>query len=205
MVWEGEPTMGGGVRSAELTLPGFVHDTCSAVHPLAIESPLFRTLPLAAHGLEWIEPAAMVAHPFDDGSCAIVHRSVERTAAGFDDDARAYTNLIGSLATAWPRLEASVLGPLGWPDHPFDLARFGLRAMRSAEGLARATFRGERARAVFAGIAAHGMLPLDRMPTAAVGLVLGVSAHVAGWVFPRGGAQQLANALAAYLRSLGGD
>src|SRR5262245_61324479 len=205
IVFEAEPTIGGGVRSAELTLPGFVHDTCSAIHPLAIQSPLFRTLPLASHGLEWIEPAAMAAHPFDDGSCGVIHRSVERTAAGFDGDARAYTNLIGAIAAAWPRLETSVLGPLGWPEHPFDLARFGLRAMRSAEGLARATFKEEAARAVFAGIAAHGMLPLDRIPTAAVGLVLGVMAHVAGWAFPRGGAHRLTNALAACLRSLGGE
>src|SRR5262245_13839869 len=165
VVFEAEPTIGGGVRSAELTLPGFVHDVCSAVHPLAAGPPFFRTLPLASHGLEWIEPAAMVAHPLNAGSSGIVHRSVDRTAAGFDGDGRAYADLIGSLTAAWPRLEASVLGPLRWPDHPFDLARFGLYAMRSAEGLARATFTGERARALFAGIAAHGMLPLDRMPS----------------------------------------
>src|SRR5262245_7979068 len=151
VVFEAEPTIGGGVRSAELTLPGFVHDTCSAVHPLAIGSPFFRTLPLASHGLEWIEPPAMVAHPLDDGSCGIVHRSVERTAVGLGADARAYADLIGSLVAAWPRLEASVLGPPRWPDHPFQLARFGLRAMRSAESLARGTFTSERTRAVFAG------------------------------------------------------
>jgi phytoene dehydrogenase-like protein len=205
IVFEAERTIGGGVRSAELTLPGFIHDVCSAVHPLAIESPFFRTLPLAAYGLEWIEPPAMVAHPFDDGSCGIVYRSIERTAAGFAHDRGAYIDLFDSLAAAWPRIEASVLGPLRWPAHPFELARFGLRAMRSAESLARATFRGERPRAVFAGIAAHGMLPLDRMPTAAFGLVLGVMTHVAGWVLPRGGAQQLTNALAAHLRSLGAE
>jgi len=204
-VFEAEPTVGGGVRSAELTLPGFVHDVCSAIHPFAVGSPFFRTLPLAAHGLEWIEPAAMVAHPFDDGSCGIVYRSVERTAAGFGDDGRAYRELIGSMVDAWPRLETAVLGPLRWPRHPLDLARFGLRALRPAEALARGTFKGEGARAVFAGIAAHGMMPLDRMPTAAIGLVLNVMAHVAGWVLPRGGAQRLADALAAYFKSLGGE
>ena len=204
-VFEASPTIGGGVRSAELTLPGFVHDVCSAIHPFAIASPFFRTLPLASHGLEWIEPPAMLAHPLDGGVCSVVHKSVDRTAAGFGDDGRAYLNLIGAIVDAWPRIEGSVLGPLRWPVHPFDFARFGLRAMRSAESLARSTFRSEPPRAVFAGIAAHGMMPLDRMPTAAIGIVLNVMAHVAGWVFPRGGAQRLTDALASYLRSLGGE
>jgi phytoene dehydrogenase-like protein len=205
IVFEAEPEVGGGVRSAELTLPGFVHDVCSAIHPFAVASPFFRTLPLASYGLEWIEPAAMVAHPFDDGSCGLVHRSVERTAAGLDGDRRAYVDLIGAIADVWPRIEESVLGPPGLPKHPFHLARFGLRALRSADSLARGAFAGARARALFAGIAAHGMLPLDRRPSAAFGLVLGVMAHVAGWVLPRGGAQRLANALAAHLKSLGGE
>ena len=205
IVFEAEPAIGGGVRSEELTLPGFVHDTCSAIHPFAAASPFFRTLPLASHGLEWIEPAAMLAHPFDDGTCTLVHRSVERTAAGLDGDGRAYTGLIGSIVEAWPRIEESVLGPLRWPRHPYDLARFGLRALRSSEGLARRTFASHRTQALFAGIAAHGMLPLDRPPTAAFGLVLGAMAHVAGWVLPRGGAQHLSNALAAHLQSRGGE
>jgi phytoene dehydrogenase-like protein len=147
----------------------------------------------------------MVAHPFDDGTCGMIYRSIERTAAGFGADGSAYVDLIGAIAGAWPRLEDAVLGPLRWPDHPLDLARFGLCAMRSAKGLARATFKEDRARAVFAGIAAHGMLPLDRIPTAAVGVVLNVMAHVAGWVLPRGGAQRLTDALAAHLQSLGGE
>src|SRR3954468_14460572 len=186
IVFEAEQTIGGGVRSAELTLPGFVHDVCSAIHPFAIGSPFFRTLPLASHGLEWIEPAAMLAHPLDGGACGIVHRSVDRTAAGLHADGPAYRHLIGSIVEAWPRLEASGLGPLRWPNHPFDLARFGLSAMRSAESLARSTFKGEPARALFAGIAAHGMLPLDRVPSGAIGLALNVMAHTAGWVLPRG-------------------
>jgi phytoene dehydrogenase-like protein len=205
IVFEAEETIGGGARSAELTLPGFLHDVCSAVHPFAVASPFFRTLPLAAYGLQWVEPPAMLAHPFDDGSAVLVHRSIDQTASGLGHDARAYRRLMQGLADEWPRLERSVLGPLRWPDHPFALARFGLHALRPACSLARATFREDRARGLFAGLAAHGMLPLDRMPTAGFGLVLGVMAHVAGWVFPRGGTQRLSDALAAHLRALGGE
>lgn len=205
VVFEAEPTIGGGVRSAELTLSGFIHDVCSAIHPLAVASPLFRTLPLVKYGLEWIEPPVMLAHPMDDGSCGAIYRSVARTAALLERDGAAYREVVGSVVDMWPRIEASVLGPLGWPRHPFALARFGLRALRSAESLARPHFRGPRARGLFAGIAAHGMLPLDHRPSGAFGLVLAVMAHVAGWVLPRGGAQSLSNALAAHLRSLGGE
>ncbi len=204
-VFEAERTIGGGVRSAELTLPGFLHDVCSAVHPFAVASPFLRTLPLARHGLEWIEPDAMLAHPLDDGTVAIIERSIERTAASLGRDRKAYADLFGGLAHDWPRLETSVLGPLRWPPHPFATARFGMRALRSAEAVARGVFVEERTRALFAGIAAHGMLPLDRRPTAAFGLVLGVMAHVAGWVVPRGGAQRLTDALVAHLKTLGGD
>lgn len=205
VVYEAEPTVGGGVRSAELTLPGFVHDVCSAIHPLAAASPLFQRLPLTQHGLEWIEPPIMVAHPFDDGSCARVYRSVAETAAGLGVDAAAYRHLIGRIVDAWPLLVPSVLGPLRWPAHPLALARFGLRAIQPAQRLAKHTFDTPAARALLGGIAAHGMVPLDRMPTAAFGLVLSAAAHVSGWVMPRGGAQSLANALAAHLRSLGGE
>lgn len=205
VVFESARTIGGGCRSAELTLPGFVHDICSAVHPFAVASPMFRSLPLAAHGLEWIEPPAMLAHPFDDGRIACVYRSLERTAEELDADGSAYQNLFGPLVEAWPKIEDVVLGPLRWPAHPLALAGFGLRALNSAEALARRVFAGDCARALFAGLAAHGMLPLDARPTAGMGLVLGLMAHVAGWVLPYGGAQRLSNALAAHLRSLGGD
>ena len=205
VVFEAEPEIGGGVRSAELTLPGFVHDVCSAVHPFAIASPFFRTLPLASYGLEWIEPPAMVGHPFDDGRCSLIYRSVEQTAAELDEDRRAYINLIGTLVDAWPRIEMSVLAPLTWPAHPIALARFGLQALRSAVRVACGRFAGARARASFAGVAAHGLLPLDHRPSAAFGLVLNVLAHTVGWAIPRGGAQQLTNALAAHLKSLGGE
>jgi phytoene dehydrogenase-like protein len=205
IVFEAEPTIGGGVRSAELTLPGFVHDVCSAVHPLAAGSPFFRTLPLESYGLEWVEPPAMLAHPFDAGTSAVIYRSIQRTTAELEHDAAAYRRLVGSIVTAWPAIEMDVLGPPRLPRHPLKLARFGLKALQSVERLARRTFERAETRALFAGIAAHGMLPLDRRPTAAFALVLGAMAHVAGWVMPRGGAQRLTDALAAHLRSLGGE
>jgi phytoene dehydrogenase-like protein len=204
-VFEAEPTVGGGVRSAELTLPGFIHDVCSAVHATAVASPFFRTLPLARYGVEWIEPPAMVAHPFDDGTAAVVERSVERTAAAFGRDRDSYTRVFGGLVRSWPRIESSVLGPFRWPRHPFATAAFGLRALRSADGFARSAFSEDRTRALFGGIAAHGLLPLDRPLTAGFGLVLGAMAHIVGWVIPRGGAQKLTDALVAHLRTLGGE
>jgi phytoene dehydrogenase-like protein len=205
LMFEAEPGLGGGVRSAELTLPGFVHDVCSAVHPLAVVSPAFRTMPLAAHGLEWITPPVMLAHPFDGAIAALVHRSIDETAIGFGVDAQAYKRLMEPIVSNWQRIEASVLGPLRPPAHPLALARFGMHALRSAEGLARRTFATDTARAVFGGIAAHSMLPIDRLLTAGVALVLGAMTHVAGWVLPRGGAQKLTDALAAHFRSLGGE
>jgi phytoene dehydrogenase-like protein len=204
VVYEAAPTIGGGARSAELTRPGFVHDVCSAIHPFAVASPFFRTLPLAEHGLEWIDPPAMLAHPFDDGSAAVVVRSADRTAAALGTDGAAYRAVLGSVADNWARLESTVLAPFRFPRYPFTAARFGLDALRSAETIAR-RFSGRDARALFAGIAAHGMLPLDRAPTAGFGLVLGALAHVVGWVLPRGGAQKIPDALAAHLRSLGGE
>src|SRR5262245_5187566 len=205
IVFEAEPRPGGGVRSEALTLPGFVHDVCSAVHPLAIASPFFRTLPLQACGLEWIEPPIMLAHPFDDGTCAAIYRSMEQTAAGLGEDGPAYRRLIGSVVDAWPRLEWSVLGPPRVPRHPLASARFGFKALQPAEPLVRRTFARAQTRALFAGIAAHGMQPLDRRPSGAIGLVLGAMAHCAGWVLPRGGAQQLTDALVTLLESLGGE
>ena len=205
IIFEAAETVGGGCRSAELTLPGFVHDVCSAVHPFAIASPLFRTLGLERFGLEWIEPPAMVAHPLDDQRAACIYRSIDDTARGLGADANAYRSLLEPLAASWPEIDDAVLGPLQWPRHPFSLARFGWRAMRSAENLARHTFSTAAARALFAGIAAHGMLPLDRLPTGAIGLALNLMAHVAGWPMPKGGAQRLADALAACFESLGGE
>lgn len=205
IVYEAQAAIGGGCKSEPLTLPGFVHDVCSAIHPMAVASPFFRTLPLRDHGLEWIEPSAMLAHPFDDRPAAIVERSVERTAAGLGEDEAAYRRTIGSVVDAWPLIEDALLGPPRLPRHPLALARFGVTALQSAERLARRRFRGERARALVAGIAAHSMVTLDMVPSGAIALVLGAVAHAKGWPFPRGGSQRLSDALASYLRSLGGE
>ena len=204
-VFEAERTIGGGARSAELTLPGFQHDICSAVHAMAAASPFLRTLPLQKYGLEFIEPEAQLAHPFDDGTAAVVERSVEQTAAGLGRDSAAYARLFGGLVRSWPRLERAALGPVTWPRYPVSLAAFGLRALRPAERLARSLFVEQRTRALFGAISAHGMLPLDRSLTAGFGLVLGAMAHLVGWVMPRGGAQKLTDALVAHLATLGGE
>jgi phytoene dehydrogenase-like protein len=204
-VLEAAETVGGGARSAELTLPGFVHDVCSAIHPLGVASPLFRTLPLAAHGLEWIEPPAAVAHPFDDGTAAVLERSPDARVNGVGEDEARWRRLFAPLARETEPLLEDVLAPLHVPTHPLLLARFGPRAMLPAAALARLSFRGAKARGLFAGLAAHSMLPLERPPSAAFGLMLGLLAHSVGWPFPRGGSQRISDALASYLRSLGGE
>jgi phytoene dehydrogenase-like protein len=204
VVYEAQAEIGGGCKSEPLTLPGFVHDVCSSVHPMALASPFFRALPLRDHGLEWIEPSAMIAHPLDDGPAAVTERSMDDTARGFGSDGDAYRRLIGSVVEAWPRIEDAILGPPRLPRHPMALARFGWDALQSAQRLAR-RFAGPRARALLAGIGAHGMVPLESPPSGAIALVLGAVAHVYGWPFPKGGAQRLSNALAGYLRSLGGE
>jgi len=205
IVLEADAVAGGGVRSAELTLPGFVHDICSAVHPFAPTSTAFDVPSLRRHGLDWVEPPVMLAHPFDDGSAAVVKRNVAATAALLGEDASRYERLFSPLVAAWPQMASDLLGPPRWPSHPRLAASFGLLALRSAAGLARGRFAGERARALFAGVAAHGMRPLDGLITASFGLVLTIVAHTSGWVFPRGGAQRLTDALVAHLRSLGGE
>lgn len=206
LVLEAKDTIGGGTRSAELTLPGFVHDVCSAIHPLAVASPFFSTLPLADHGLEWIYPPASAAHPLDDGSAVLVERSLEATSETLGRDAAMYRALVGPLVAHWEKLKLDLLGPLPLPPHdPITLARFGLSAVWPLRGFAKTAFRGERARAVFAGLGAHSMLSLDQPLTTAFGLVLAASAHAVGWPLARGGSQKLADALASYLRALGGE
>lgn len=203
-LYEARDTVGGGCRSAELTRPGFVHDVCSTVHAFAAASPFLRTLPLRDLGVAWIDPPVSLAHPLDDGTAAVVVRSVDETARRFGPDEQAYRATIGSVADRWSKLEDGILSPIGWPRHPLALAGFGWRALRSAAVVAR-SFSTAPARALFAGIAAHGMVPLDRRPSAVFALVLGALAHTHGWVVTRGGAQRLADALAAHLRALGGE
>jgi phytoene dehydrogenase-like protein len=206
LVREAEETFGGGTRSAELTLPGFVHDVCSSIHPFVPGSPALRELPLADHGLDLVQPDAPLAHLLDDGTVVLLERSIETTAAGLGADGDAYRRLLEPLAADWPKLEEAALGPLtALPSHPFALARFGRHALRSATGLAAHIFRGDRARGLFAGCAAHSMVPLERSPTAGFGLVLLLSGHLFGWPFPRGGSQRLADALVSLLRELGGE
>ena len=201
---EAAETIGGGARSAELTLPGFVHDICSAVHPLAAGSPFFRSLPLDKYGLQWVHSPAALAHPFDDYPAVLLQRSLEGTARSLGEDARAYERLLAPLLERWTTLSASFLSSIGIPKNPIAMARFGWQSLRPAKALAQSCFSGERARALFAGIAGHSGLPLETLPSAAFGLVLALAAHAVGWPIPRGGAQQISNALAAHLKSLGG-
>src|SRR5215813_13570436 len=205
LVYEANATIGGGARSAELTLPGFVHDVCSAVHPLAAGSPFFKTLPLERFGLEWIEPEIPLAHPLDNDSAACLCRDIDVTAEQLYNDSGAYRRLMKPLAANWKDLSAEFLQPiLHWPRHPITLGRFGILALWPATLLAKFLFRHEPARALFAGIAAHSFLPLDTPVSSAFALVLGLAGHAVGWPIPRGGSQQISNALAGYLRELGG-
>ena len=203
-VHEAADTVGGGVRSEELTLPGFVHDVCSAIHPLGRESPFFRDLELP---VDWVQPEAPAAHPLDDGTAAVTERSLLATAEGLGEDRDAYLRLFSRVVSRWSDFEPVVLGPfLPRPNrllHAVDLSvtRAGLS---SAAGLAK-RFRSDRARALLAGHAAHSMLPLETRPSGGIGLFLIATAHVFGWGFPRGGAQRLADALADRLEELGGE
>jgi phytoene dehydrogenase-like protein len=205
LVYEANATIGGGARSAELTLPGFVHDVCSAVHPLAAGSPFFKTLPLERFGLAWIEPEIPLAHPLDNGSAACLYKDVDVTAEQLHEDSRAYRRLMKPLARNWENLSIDFLQPiLHWPQQPITLAHFGILGLFPATLLAKFLFRREPARALFAGIAAHSFLPLEAPVSSAFALVLGLAGHAVGWPIPRSGSQQISNALAGYLRELGG-
>jgi phytoene dehydrogenase-like protein len=202
-VVEAQETIGGGTRTAELTLPGFRHDVCSAIHPALLASPFFRSLKL---DLDLIEPPAAVAHPLDDGTAVLARRSLGDTAEQLGADGRAYRRLLEPLLADWETLAGELMGPIPHlPRHPLSLARFGLAALRSAKSLAEARFETQSGRALFAGAAAHSVLALEQPGSASFGLVLLVLAHASGWPFPRGGSQGIADALAARLRSLGGE
>jgi phytoene dehydrogenase-like protein len=205
LVLEAQPTIGGGARSAELTLPGFVHDVGSAVHPMAVATPFFRSLPLDAHGLRWIDPPAAMAHPFDRGPSAVLRKSIESTGATLGPDAGSYDRLIRPILDHWEEISADALAPVHLPRHPITTGRFGLSALRSAESLAKSRFIGELARGLFAGLCTHTIMPLTRLGTSSIGLVLAAVAHRIGWPIPAGGSQSISNALASYLRSLGGE
>ena len=205
LVLEAADEIGGGTRTAELTLPGFHHDLCSAVHTTGILSPFFRSLPLEKHGLRWILPEASVAHPLDDQPAVMMWHSAERTAAELGADGRSYHDLVAPFLDDPLGFFADVLGPLGWPQHPLAFARFGLRAMWPASRFAEWRFQQSRARALFAGCAAHSVLPLSKMFTAALGLIFSIAAHVESWPVAAGGSQAIASALGSLLRELGGE
>jgi phytoene dehydrogenase-like protein len=204
LVVEARETIGGGVRSAALTLPGFVHDVCSAVHPLGVASPFLAGLPLAEHGLEWVHPEIPLAHPLDGGRAAALHRSMEETAEGLGADGDRYLRVIAPVVRNWPRLHQAVLGPLlRFPRSPLALVRFGLAGARSAASVAK-SFDTDEGGGLFAGNSAHSILPLERPLTASFGMLLAALGHIAGWPLAAGGSQAIVDALASYLRSLGG-
>jgi len=203
-VLEAQPTIGGGTRCAALTVAGFVHDVCSAVHPLGVASPVFASMPLGEHGLKWIQPPIPFAHPLDNGQCVAAELTVKGTAARLGKDEGVYKRLATPLTAKWSELLTDVLAPLHIPLHPLLLARFGMLAAWPASALARTVFRTTEARALFAGVAAHSVLPLDYPGSAAFGWVLGLAAHAVGWPIPRGGSQRIADALVSYLEALGG-
>ncbi|ULQ52792.1 phytoene desaturase family protein [Flavihumibacter fluvii] len=203
VVVEARPTIGGGMRTAEVTLPGFKHDICSAIHPLAVSAPFFRNIPLEKFGLSFVHPQICAAHPFDDGSAAALYPSLEQTAAALGKDRENYLALMQELEQDWPKIIDDILAPLRVPKHPVEMARFGLKAFVPASYILR-RFSGEPAKALFAGMAAHGILPLNAAATAAFGLVLMAAGHTAGWPIPVGGSQSIANALGDYFISIGG-
>ena len=205
LVLEARDTIGGGVRSAELTLPGFVHDVCSAVHPLAVSSPFFRSIDLAKYGLTWRFPEVSLAHPLDHGKAVLVRPSLSDTSRGLAVDGTAYANSLAYLVRHWDLLVEDLLGTLRVPKRPFLFARFGLPALMSAARYAKSHFRGEEVRALFAGMAAHGMLPLESPATASFVLALALSAHAVGWPVAQGGSQRIVDAMAALLTHLGGE
>ncbi|MDQ6798148.1 MAG: NAD(P)/FAD-dependent oxidoreductase, partial [Actinomycetota bacterium] len=207
VVLEAAEVAGGGTRSEELTLPGFVHDVCSTIHPLGVASPFFAELPLGDHGLVWSHPQAPAAHPLPDGSAAMLERSLDATAEGLGaSDARTWRRLIGPLVEHWDALGATLLAPmLRLPRHPLVLASFGARALLPAATLARTLFRDDAARGLFAGLAAHAILDLGSPLTSAFGLTFAASGHAVGWPAARGGSQRIADALVSYLATMGGE
>ena len=203
LLLEAKDTIGGGLRSQPLTLPGFVHDVCSAIHPLAAASPFFNMLPLDIHGLSFIHPTVPAAHPFDDGDAAVLHRSLAYTAAGLNEDQQAYHKLLSPIVKNWELIKENTLGPFRFPQHPLVMARFGFRALQSATTAAK-RFQTRDARALWAGMGAHSMQRLSNAASSSIALVLLAAAHSTGWPLPKGGAAAIADALASYFTSLGG-
>jgi len=205
-VFEAEPQAGGGARTLPLTLPGFLHDFGSAVHPMALASPFFSTLPLSDYGLQWIQPSAPLAHPLDDGTAVMLERDLGEAEAALGEDGKQWRRLFGPFAEHWTQLAPEVLKPVSlFPRHPLLLARLGLLGFPSANAIAHFWFRNPRTRALFAGLAAHSILSLEEPLSSAFGIMLGATAHAVGWPIPRGGAQSITDALCGVLSSFGGN
>ncbi len=204
-IYESSQQIGGGARSEQLTLPNFVHDVCSAVHPMGVTSPFLKTLPLREYGLGWIESPFALAHPFDSEPAAFLSKSVEQTAETLGEDKNSYLKLIRPFVDQGEALLAEILKPLRIPKHPLLMARFGLAAMRSSCDLANSKFKTSRAKAIFSGCAAHSMVALDKLATASFGISLMVVAHMVGWPIIRGGSQRITDCMEKYFRSLGGE
>jgi phytoene dehydrogenase-like protein len=203
-VFEANPIPGGAMRSMELTLPGFIHDFGSAVYPLGAGSPFWATLPLKDYGLDWVHSPAPLAHPLDDGTAVVLERDLQTTATSFGRDGQAWRKLTELFVKYWNDFAPEVLGPiLKIPQRPWVLARFGLNALLPAKVVVH-RFKNERTRALFAGLAAHSFLSMDEPLSSAFGILVAVSAHVAGWPIARGGSQSITNALCSYLAKLGG-
>lgn len=205
LVLEARETVGGGTRSEERTLPGYLHDVCSAIHPLGLASPFFRSQSLEEYGLEWVQPPVPIAHPLEDGQAALLHRDLQETAQELGADGPAYLRLMRPFVNAWQGLLDDLLGPLRLPRNPFLFARFGLLALLSARRIAETRFRHQPARALWSGMAGHSMMPLETLGTGAFGLTMGILGHAVGWPIAKGGSRSITDALARHLLSLGGE
>jgi phytoene dehydrogenase-like protein len=202
---EGKAVLGGGVRSAQLTLPGFIHDVCSAVYPLGEDSPFFKQLHLEQFGLEYLRPEYPVAHPFDDGSAAVIQSSIELTAEQFGEDAYNYTRIFSSMVKEWPSIRSAFVGPLHVSAFSSAKVKFAYYALSSGIHFAKHQFNTNAARSFFAGMAAHSMLPLNKLTSSSIGMVLNLLAHINGWPLPKGGSQQITHALEACFKKMGGE
>jgi len=205
-VFEAESTAGGGARTLELTLPGFHHDFGSAVHPMAVGSPFFSSLPLDRYGLAWIHPPAPLAHPLDDGTAVILERNLDEAVLNFGADGKAWRRLMQPYSERWWQMADDILRPIKlMPKHPFMLAGFGIKAFPPARWLSNRLFRDDRTKALFAGLSAHSFLSLNEPLSSAFGIILGAAAHAVGWPIPSSGAQSITDALRAHLETLGGS
>ncbi len=204
-VLEAKGTIGGGARTEEITEPGFLHDICSAIHPVGVVSPFFKSLGLERWGVEWVYPEVALAHPFDDGDAALLYQSLEKTGDTLGQDKRAYEELMRPFVERAGDFFREVLRPIRFPHHPFLMLRFGLAGLRPCTGVAAGRFKGKKARALFAGCCAHSVLPLEMAGTTSFGMVLALAAHAINWPCVRGGSVKIVEALAQCLKSLGGE